>query len=438
MHKHGLVWVVLFSVMALMFLQLPPMAAKQDSVLHTYASLVEVDALARQQYVDTIDDNRLVDGAIRGMMRELDPYSGYLSTKELPSFERRNRGDSYGVGVELGMQSGRIAIIAPVAGGPAERAGILAGDVLLSVDGRDLDGRSVFDVEEMLAGRPGTRVSLRVQHFGGTEPEVISITRGIVSIHTVRGFARHTDGSWDYCVDPSVGVAYVRVSGFHANTLRDFDEALAGIEKDHARSLILDLRFDPGGLMNQAVEMVDRFVSEGLILSTMSGRGAVDEFFATEAATDSALKLVVLVNGSTASAAEIVAGSLQAQHRAVVVGERSFGKGSVQHLIHLVGRKAAVKLTVALYRLPDGRFIHRTEQNARGKSWGIQPDVEVRLGDDETKAIQRSRQAVDNATDLDRSAGSTGINTAFPRTILLDRQLEAAIQVARGTLGPSS
>src|SRR3990172_11101105 len=250
-HKHGITWVVVFGVILLMFLQLPPMAAKQDSVVHTYSALVEVDALAKQQFVYPIEDDRLVDGAIRGMMFQLDPYSGYIAPDELPAFERRSRGDFSGVGIEVGMQGGHLTVIAPVEGSSAAQAGVLAGDTLLSIDGRKLEGRSVFDVEEMLVGPLGTRVHIEVRHPGEREARKLSLVRGPVHLTTVCGFRRDPSGAWEYMIDRGERIGYVRVSNFRENTMRDFDAALRELLDDGAAALILDLRFNPGGLMQQ-------------------------------------------------------------------------------------------------------------------------------------------------------------------------------------------
>ncbi len=424
-HKHGITWVVVFGVIVLMFLQLPPMAAKQDSVVHTYSALVEVDALAKQQFVDPIEDNRLVDGAIRGMMFQLDPYSGYISPEELPAFERRSRGDFSGVGIEIGLLGGQLTVIAPVEGSAAAQAGVLAGDALISIDGQKLEGRSVFDVEEILAGAQGTQVRIEVRHPGERQSRTLELVRGAVHLKTVRGFTRDSAGKWEYMLDRKDRIGYIRVGNFRENTLRDFDEALREILDDGAAALILDLRFNPGGLMQQAVAMVDRFLESGVILSTVTRRKAVDEYVAVPEGTIRKLKLVVLINGNSASAAEIVAGSLQAHRRATVVGERSFGKGTVQHLIHLIGNKAAVKLTVAYYRLPDGRLIHRTDKNLHTQSWGVIPDVIVPLERDELAALQESRRRTDGPMD-----GQPAADFSAPE-VVPDRQLEQAVLVAR-------
>ena len=439
MHRYTITWIVIFGVIALMFVQLPQMAAKQDAVLNTYSALVEVDALARKRFVEPIKDDRLVHGAIRGMMLQLDPYSGYISPQELPAFERRTQGNFIGVGVELGRRDGQLTIIAPLDGSPAALAGVLPGDVIIEVDGRDMKGLSVFDVEELLGGPPGSPVRLRVQQAGGHEPRDLTIIRGPVSIHTVRGFRRKQSGAWDYMIDPDHRIGYTRVSAFYNNTIHEFNAALRELRSQGMRGLIIDLRFDPGGLMYQAVAMVDRFVGTGLILSTVTRRRAVQEYDATEPGTISDVELAVLINGGSASSSEIVAGALQDQERAVIVGERSFGKGSVQHVIYLTGHKAAVKLTVAYYRLPNGRIIHRSALNAHQDSWGIKPDLEVVLTGDERKAILESRRAVDlprpPVSDPIGSVGSPeGHNASNPTRqgeIIRDRQLHVALSALR-------
>ncbi len=423
----------MFGVIALMFLKLPPMAAKQDSVINTYSALVEVDALARQQFVQAIRDDRLVEGAIRGLLLQLDPYSGYLSPEELPSFERRNRGHFDSVGIEVGFRDGNLVVIAPIEGSPAAREGVLAGDLLVSIDGNDLKHRSVFDVEEMLVGAQGTSVRVELQHPGDAMPRSLMLTRGPVSLASVHGFRRDEENRWDFWVDRPERIGYIRVSGFRENTCTDFDEVIRPLRSGGLRGLILDLRFNPGGFMHQAVALADRFLSDGLIVSTVTRRNAVDEYRAVPDAIDLDVPLVILINAASASSSEIVAGALQARGRAVIVGERSFGKGSVQHLIPLIGQKSAIKLTVAHYRLPDGRVIHRTADNAASDAWGVRPDIEVELTRDETLAIQESRRLIDApaATINKRIVESATSSTAQSSSLVMDRQLAAAVRVLR-------
>lgn len=459
MYRHPVVWLAIFGVITLMFLQLPHIVAKQDAVLRTYSALVEVDALARQQFVEPIEGDRLVSGAIRGLLLQLDPYSGYIAPNELPSFMRRSDGDYIGVGVEMGMGDDRLTVIAPIEGSPAAHAGVLAGDVILAIDGRETKGLSVFDVEELLGGAPGTTVRLRVRHQGREEPEALTVVRGPVSMVTVRGFRRDASGAWDCLIDPDRRLGYIRVSNFRNNTMGDFDAALGALVARDLRGLVVDLRFNPGGIMHQGIAMVDRFIGEGVIVSTVTRRKAVQAYSATSRGTIRDVALVVLINGASGSASEIVAGALQTHGRATLVGERSFGKGSVQHLIELTGHKAAIKLTTAYYRLPDGRIIHCTAANRNDDSWGVLPDVEVTLSDDEVHAIQATRRALDlefqglerevgqvNAPPVPwglgdasfqtvkagepaalRGSGRDGESSPHPHEILRDRQLVAAL-----------
>lgn len=438
MHRNGLLGLAFFGVVALLFLRLPPMVAKQDAMYNTYRALVEVDALAKQQFVEPIRGNRLVDGAIRGMLLQLDPYSGYISSEELAAFRRRNAGRYVGTGVAVGVRDGKLTIITPMDDSPASKAGILPGDIIAQVDGKDTEGMSVFDLDELLIGPAGSTVAVTVLHVGESEPRTLTITRGPVSITSVRGFGRNRNGDWDYLIDPDLAIGYIRVSNFHDQTFEDFDEALVDLLHRGMKGLVLDLRFNPGGLLDQAVTMVDRFVDSGVIVSTVTRRQAVREYRATQDGSLTYLPLAVLISGASASSAEIVAGALQDHGRATLVGERSFGKGSVQHLIELGMHEAAIKLTVAYYRLPSGRIIHRDRNRNKSDDWGVQPDIKITLGKNEVKSIQDARlildrmnwdRSIEPAAPLLGNERAAGAHT--PKNLVMDRQLAAALSVIR-------
>ena len=436
MSRRNLVWIVVIVALALLFYSLPPMAAERATVRRTYSPLTEVDALIRQRYVEAITDQRLVEGAIRGMMRQLDPYSGYIGPAEMESFRRSTTGRFIGIGVETGMHRGQLTVITPIEDGPAIRAGIRAGDQILAVDDRPTDDLTVSDVGELLHGPAGSGVKLTVRHRGREEAEDILVTRGPVSLHTVKGLRRSGPGRWDYLIDPATGVAYVRVASFRRHTLDDFDEALDELRPLDAKALILDLRFNGGGLMSQAIDMVDRFLTEGISVSTVTRRQAVREYRAHPEGVFPEVKLVVLGNGASASAAEIVAGALQARGRATVVGSRSFGKGVVQNIVDLRDGSAALRLTVSYYKLPNGRIVHKTPANAATGSWGVIPDVEVVLTDEELEAIQESRRLADGAVHHPTTQRAVEVRaTTHPTeaaapSVLIDRQLAKALEIA--------
>lgn len=409
MSKRGTVWFCMIVIIVVMFYGLTPMVAEQDSVYRTYAPLIEVDALIHRQFVWPIRRMGLVDGAIRGMLFELDRYSGYVSADEMPSFNRHHRGEYVGIGVAIGAVNGAVTVIAPFEDGPAMRSGVQAGDVILSVDGHSTKNLSVFDMEGMLVGAPGTSVSARFRRPDG-ETFDVTIVRSKVRRHPVKGFIHDSETGWDYWVRRQPPIAYIRITDFSERMVDDFDDALKTITEQNVEGLIIDLRFNPGGLLTQAVALLNRFIDSGTLVSTVTRWEAVQTYAATTQCTMAPLPVAVLVNGGSASSSEIVAGSLQDHGRAIIVGERTFGKGSVQDFIELQGGRAGVKLTVAYYQLPSGRIIHKTASNADTERWGVWPDVAVPLTAAERAAIHRTR---------------TGDGLAGERT---DRQLQAAIE----------
>ncbi|NOT01099.1 MAG: S41 family peptidase [Phycisphaerales bacterium] len=422
MSRRPSVWICLVLIIAAMFYGLTPMAAEQDSVYRTYAPLIEVDTLVHRHYVRPLRDGTLVDGAIRGMLSELDPYSGYVASHEMESFRRRNTGEFTGIGVELGLVGASITVIAPFEHGPAMLAGIESGDEIVAVDARPVDDLSLFDVEGLLDGPPGTQVNLTVRRSG--KPIELTIPRERVQRPAVEGFAREENGRWVYWADTAARIGYVRVSQFGRGMMDDFDRVLNDLLRSDVRGLIIDLRFNAGGLMTQAVAMVDRFVTSGVILTTVNRSEGSHTYLAGDAGTVRDLPLVILVNAGSASSSEIVAGALQDHHRAVIVGERTFGKGTVQDFIHVQDGRAGVRLTVAHYQLPGGRMIHKQPGADDSDSWGIIPDRLVPITGDQRARNSRSRS--------DRTIGS---DAAEPR---IDPQLDAALSAVRDSISSTS
>lgn len=376
-HKTSLIWLTIFIMAAVMFTRLPQMIASQDSVVRTFSPLVEVDALARKFYIEPVEEPRLVEGALRGMMSELDPYSDYLSPAHLEIHRRRQRGEHVGVGIEMATRDEALIVLTALPGSPAADAGVASGDVIEAIDGEDAHRMSLLAADARLNGPNGAPVSLRLRSGRGAASREITLVRRAIDTPTVSGLGRLGDGRESYYLDEQRRLAYIRITRFAEQTDEEFRRALRDVLTAGAEGLVLDLRGNAGGLMRQALSVLDHFVAEGLLLSTVTRRQAVHDYAASGQADAAELALVVLIDGASASASEIVAGVLQDRGRAVIAGERSYGKGSVQHLIHLTENAGAVKLTTAYYRLPSGRMLHRAPGASPAADWGVRPDVAI-------------------------------------------------------------
>lgn len=338
-------------------------AGRQASsdVLPTEESLLFAEVIERvkQEYVDRVDDRELVEAAIRGMIADLDPHSAYLDSAEFSDVRISTSGRYTGIGVELGVEGDALVIVAPVEGGPADRAGIRAGDVVLAVDQLAVSAADLDETVQRMRGAAGTRVALAVRRSGVEAPMIFELERGHVALQSVR--AELLDG----------GDAYARITHFTDATPADLRHALHELRRASGgplHGLVLDLRSNPGGVLEAAIEVADMFLDGGLIVAA-EGRIAESRFRASASPGDAlnGAPMTVLVNQGSASAAEIVAGALKDQRRAVLVGTRTFGKGSVQTIIPLSGGRA-VKLTTARYYTPAGLSIHTR---------GISPDLLV-------------------------------------------------------------
>ncbi|MEQ8769876.1 MAG: S41 family peptidase [Phycisphaerales bacterium] len=330
-----------------------------------------------------------------GSMGVLDDYTAVIWPDELARFRRSTQGEFIGVGIQIALDELlNIEVVTPLEGTPAQRAGIRTGDVIKKVDGLSAVGLGLDQAVEVITGPPDTRVTLTVERevegAEGDETEEIEFTlvRKRIDLPSVKGWRKTGPGDhdWDWFIDPQGGVGYVRLTGFTEDTTRDFDRAIAAMKQQGLSSLILDLRYNPGGLLDQAVEISSRFVPEGLIVRTETGSGIPtgEPLYSTRpsrARSLADLPVVVLVNEGSASASEIVSGAVQAaaqkgRVQALVVGQRSFGKGSVQNVFSLSGGAAAMKLTTQYYRIDSPRLIHRVPG---ATEWGIDPDLEVEM-----------------------------------------------------------
>lgn len=321
--------------------------------------LADVMQLVKQDYVEPVDDKTLINNAIRGMLAGLDPHSAFLDKNDYQQMQIITTGDFGGVGLEVGMQDGQVVVISPIDGTPAARAGIRAGDAILKVNGTALDGMSLDDAVNLMRGRAGTRVTLTILHAGGNTPQDLTLTRSDVHVASVSS----------HLLTPGYG--YVRISQFADDSGAGVTQAVAALDKQNGaplQGLVLDLRDNPGGLLDAAVAVSDDFLNSGIVVSA-KGR-APDSNFVRRATPGDVLNgapMVVLVNGGTASAAEITAGALKDNHRALILGTQTFGKGSVQTVIPL-DDGGAIKLTTSLYYTPSGHSI---------QAEGITPDIVV-------------------------------------------------------------
>lgn len=342
-------------------LEPPPAPAQEQD--RAVALLTEVVNRIRREYVDSIDEQTLVESAIRGMLEELDPHSKYLDPSAYEDIRIATTGNYSGVGLDVSVRDGRVTVISPVDDAPAAKAGIRAGDVVVSIDDVAVDDENVEETVNLMRGRPGTEVRVGVERDGAEGPLSFSLTRAEIRVQTVRS---------TYLGD---GVGYIRISGFSDSTPDELDRvalALEGAAGRPLRAVVLDLRNNPGGVLGSAIAVSDRFLESGLIVR---GNGRVHQArFAQYASPGDALEkvaLAVLVNAGSASGAEILAGAIKDHDRGTLVGERTYGKGSVQSVVPL-GEGSALKLTTARYFTPSGRSINGT---------GIRPDAIVHSGD---------------------------------------------------------
>ncbi|CAD5105919.1 S41 family peptidase [Zestomonas carbonaria] len=324
--------------------------------LRTFAEVLD---RVKAAYVEPLDDKTLLENAIKGMLGNLDPHSAYLEPEDFQALQESTSGEFGGLGIEVGMEDGFVKVISPIDDTPASKAGIQPGDLIIKLDGQPTKGMTMMDAVDKMRGKPGAKILLTIVREGG-KPFDLELTRAVIKVKSVRS----------QLLEPDYG--YLRITQFQVNTGEEVGKALARLRKDNdgkkLRGLVLDLRNNPGGVLQSAVEVADHFLKKGLIVYT-KGRIANSElrFSATPADASENVPLVVLINGGSASASEIVAGALQDHKRGVLMGTDSFGKGSVQTVLPLSNERA-LKLTTALYYTPNGRSI---------QAQGIVPDIEV-------------------------------------------------------------
>ncbi len=383
MPRRNLYSIVIVGAVSLLCWQVSQGARPKDDVSELYGVFVDAVEQVQQNYVRPVTRRELMESALRGMLSDLDPHSTYINTSQWKTFKRQIEGKFGGVGmtVEVDENTKRLKVVAPMVGTPAYTAGVLAGDLILEIDGLSTEGLSIDKAVDALQGQPGTPVKLHVLHEETEKTETLTVTRAIIEVPSVMGDRRKPNDEWDFMLDPAKKIGYIRITNFIQDTTDHIKEAVNELKGQGMKGLILDLRDDPGGLLSSAVEISDLFVEEGKIVSTRGRNTTEKTFEAHKEGTFTGFPMVVLVNHNSASASEILAACLQDHNRAVVVGERSFGKGSVQNILDLEDGNSVLKLTVATYWRPSGKNIHRFKNAKETDEWGVTPSpgLEVKL-----------------------------------------------------------
>jgi carboxyl-terminal processing protease len=430
MNRERFAWIVCTLVVCALAFNLPGTFAQRDDDYAFVKTLVDVERQVVANYVDDVDESKLRQAAIDGMLSQLDPYSVYVPPTLQEGFDRMLEGTFTGVGILIDeREDGAVEVVSPIEGSPAFKAGILAGDVIIKVNGESVQKMRSAEVTKRIAGKLGTPVKITVRHTTGEEVE-LTVMREEIHIPTVKGYKRNADNTWNYFVTKDPKIAYVRVTQFTPDTFKDFQPAVQSALNAGAKGLILDLRFNPGGLLDQAKQMVDLFVDQGVIVSTRGRNRTEETLSAKKEGTLPDFPMVVLVNEHSASAAEIVAGSLKDHDRATIVGTRTYGKGSVQEVIPMDSDEGELKLTTAYYYLPSGRLVHRKKD---ATDWGVDPQIKVELNEGDEKEVERE---LANAELLlgGSSRPATTRSSTTSATHPVDAQLEAAVNTLVGRL----
>lgn len=400
---------------------------KQDRVDHVHLQM-ELNTLLRESEKSVnIPVPVLCMEFTEGFLEETDRFSALIWPSEVDNFRKQIMGNFFGVGIQIGKEPNEpLRVVSPLANSPAFREGIKTGDLILAVDGKRTEVQAIDKLVKMIQGAKGSKVTLTVKSRG-QEPRDVVLVRDEIQIKTVKGW-RHENGgegdNWEYRIDPNLKIAYIRITQFTEQTPVDFKKALQQINSQGIDTLILDLRFNPGGMLEASKKVVEEFLSKGRIVSTRGRQKTQKEYDAAEGGEFVKGNLVVLVNDMSASAAEIVSGALHDWRRGVIVGVRTFGKGSVQNVISIPKHNAYLKLTTAHYYLPSGRCLHREEG---AKDWGVDPDVEVPLTPKEMRHWLDLRQKTDLLRDFDPDDLTAELGEEYQA----DMQLKTAMLLAR-------
>jgi len=384
--------------------------ADPDSELYTQIELFS-DAIniVESHYVEEIAPKKLVYGAIEGILSSLDGYSHFMDPESFREMEIGTKGEFGGLGIEIGIRDGILTIIAPIDGTPADKAGVEAGDRIVKINGKLTRGIKLTEAVKKLRGKPGTKITLTIIRENTDRLPDFTITRNIIKLKSIKSAKILEDG-----------IAYIKLVEFQQNTSTELEEKVAGLKKEGMRALILDLRNNPGGLLDMAYEISDKFLPKDKVVVTLKGRKAGQNkvYKASGKGKFTDFPMIILVNKGSASASEIVAGAIKDNERGIILGEKTFGKGSVQTVIPLKDG-SAVRLTTAAYHVPSGQSI---------KGEGITPDVEVKLA-----KKKETKEKEDIFKKLEETNGKEKLKKKEEKPTR-DNQVQAAIDMLRGIL----
>ena len=370
---------IIFLSIILFFFSKISFAANDENIYDKIDLFGEVLDKINKDYVDEVNQNDAMDAAINGILQSLDPYSAYMSPDTLKEMETETSGKFGGLGIEVGMEFGVVKVITPMDNSPAEREGVKAGDYIVKINGIQVQGKTLSEAVELMRGPVGSKLEITIRRKGVKKALVFEITREIIEVKSVK--SKIIDGS----------VGYIRLTAFNENSSKQVKERVKKFKKNKINKYVLDLRNNPGGLLSQAIKISDFFLDNGEIVSTKSRKYFENKkYFAKKGDIINGETLIVLINYGSASASEIVAGALKDHKRAIVIGENSYGKGSVQSIIPLKN-KGAIRLTISKYYLPSGKSISGT---------GITPDIEVEESSDEFRIGTETDNQLDFALTL--------------------------------------
>ena len=347
---------IIFILIATIFL-FQKSFSENDNIYDKIDIFGEVLEKINKEYVDDVDPSKSMDAAINGLLQSLDPYSAYMTPESFESMQTETSGEFGGLGIEVGMEAGVVKVISPIDDTPASKAGLKAGDYIVKIEGTQVQGKTLTEAVELMRGPVGSSLEITVRRKGKKKAIIFNITREIIKVQSVKS----------KILNDSVG--YIRLTSFNENSSQQIKKTISKFNKNkNLNSFILDLRNNPGGLLSQAIKISDFFLENGEIVSTKSKRSSENrKWFAKKGDLIDGKSIIVLINYGSASASEIVAGALKDHKRAIIIGENSYGKGSVQSIIPLKN-KGAIRLTVSKYYLPSGKSISEI---------GITPDIEV-------------------------------------------------------------